>query len=194
MPDRLRPLLAAAAALLVLAGCGGAEPDAPPSPTPAVASSAPSSVAPSSSDPTPSTTPSSAAPTPSASPSPTGSATPASTADGTYANELSVSEDGALSYVPLRWYAGEDAEARCAEQDVAAAGAWCVDYYYEKAGDRSASTLTESTVVRLLNDDLKPVDGSLTDLVTAIEDETWPNFQIAASGGNVTRITQVFTP
>lgn len=195
MPDRLRVVLVAVAALLVLGGCGGGEPDAPPSPTPALSSVAPSSAEPSGAAPTPTTTPSSAAPSsPSASPSPSASASPASTADGTYANELSVSEDGALSYVPLRWYTGKDAEARCAEKDVAAQGALCVEYYYEEKGDRSASTLTESTEVRLLDDDLKPVDASLTDLVTAIEDDTWPNFQIATSGGKVTRITQVFTP
>lgn len=202
MPDRLlRSVVvpAAAAALFTLTGCGGAEPDASPTPTVAVSSAAPSSAAPPTAEPTPtespSPSPSSSSPTPtSASPSPTGSASPASTADGAYANELSVSEDGALSYVPLRWYAGENAEARCAEKDVAAEGAFCVEYYYEEAGDREASALTESTGVRLLDDDLKPVDGSLTDLVTAIEDETWPNFQIATSGGKVTRITQVFTP
>lgn len=199
MPDLLRPLLAAAAAVLVLAGCGGEEPDATPSPTPAGSSAAPSSAAPSSASPTPTATPSSAAPSspsasPSASPSPTASASPASTADGTYANGLSVSEDGALSYVPLRWYAGKDAEARCAEKDIAAEGAWCLEYYFDEAGDRKAAALTEQSKVRLLNDDLEPVDGSLTDLVTAIEDETWPNFQIAISGGKVTRITQVFTP
>ncbi len=199
MPERFRRVLApvAAAGLLMLAGCGGAEPEAAPSLTVAPSSAAPSSSAPSSADPTPtsSASPSSASPGPtSASPSPTRSASPASTAEGTYANELSVSEDGALSYVPLRWYTGQDAEARCAEKDVAAEGAFCVEYYYEEAGDREATALTESTRVRLLDDDLKPKDRSLTDLVTAIEDETWPNFQIATSGGKVTRITQVFTP
>lgn len=198
MPERLRPLAAAAAAaaLLLLAGCGGGEADAPPSPT-AASTTAPSSAPPSTAEPTPTTTPSPSSASPSAtsaSPTPTGSASPASTVDGDYANELSVSEDGALSYVPLRWYTGKNAEARCAEKDVAAEGAFCVEYYYEESGDRKASALTESTEVRLLDDDLKPVDSTLTGLVTAIEDETWPNFQIATSGGKVTRITQVFTP
>ena len=57
-----------------------------------------------------------------------------------------------------------------------------------------AAALTENTRVRLLNDDLKPANASLADLVQAIEDENWPNYQIAASGGRVTQITQVFTP
>ena len=39
-----------------------------------------------------------------------------------------------------------------------------------------------------------PSNASLADLVQAIEDENWPNYQIAASGGRVTQITQVFTP
>jgi hypothetical protein len=204
VPDRLRLLLAAATAVLLLAGCGGEEPAAPSSPAPAGSTAAPSSAAPTSATPTPSrpspssappssASPSSASPS-SAAPSATGSATPASVADGVYANGLSVSEDGALSYVPLRWYAGKNAEVRCAEKEIAAEGAWCVEYYYEEAGGRKASALTEQTQVRLLDDDLEPAEGSLTDLVTAIEDEVWPNFQIAISGGKVTRITQVFTP
>jgi len=105
-----------------------------------------------------------------------------------------VSEDGALSYVPLRWYEGANAEARCAEKDIEAQGAWCTEYYYEKDGSRKAAALTENTQVRLLDDDSKPADASLTDLVQAIEDENWPNYQLAISGGRVTRITQVFTP
>ena len=63
-----------------------------------------------------------------------------------------------------------------------------------EAGGRKAAALTEATKVRLLNDDLKPASASLTDLVQAIEDEAWPNFQIATSGGRVTQIAQVFTP
>lgn len=190
--DRLWPLLTALA-VLALTGCGGGEPEAPSSPS--APSVAPSSAAPSSAAPTP--TPSAAAPSsPSASstPSPTRSASPAATENGTYANELSLSEDGALSYRPLRWYAGPDAKARCVEKDIDAEGAFCDYYYYEEAGDRKAAALTETTKVRLLNDDLKPADASLTDLVQAIEDEVWPNFQIAVSGGRVTQITQVFTP
>jgi hypothetical protein len=191
--DHLRPLLAVLT-VLALAGCGG-DPEAIS--TPSAPSHVPSSTAPSSPAPTP--TPSSAAPTsPTASPTPSrtprASASPASTENGTYATDLSLSEDGALSYMPLRWYAGENAEARCAEKDVEAEGAWCTEYYYEKDGSREAAALTESTRVRLLNDDAKPADASLTDLVQAIEDENWPNYQIAASGGRVTSITQVFTP
>lgn len=191
MPDRLRRL--AVLAVLVVAGCGGAEPEAPP--TPSAPSSAPSSAVPSTAGPTP--IPSTAAPsspTASPTPTPTRSASPASTEDGTYAGELSVSEDGALSYVPLRWYAGSNAEARCREKKVEPEGARCVDYYYEKAGGRKAAVLTEDTQVRLLNDDLKPVDASLADLVQAIEDEVWPNFQVAVDDGRVETITQVFTP
>jgi hypothetical protein len=192
VPDRLRPLLAALA-VLALAGCGGAELEA--TSTPVAPSTAPSSATPSSASPTAS--PSSATPSsPTASPTPsqTRSASPASTENGTYANELSLSEDGALSYVPLRWYSGRDAKARCVEKDVEPEGAFCVDYYYEEAGGRKAAALTEATKVRLLNDDAKPANASLTDLVQAIEDEAWPNFQIATTGGRVTRITQVFTP
>ena len=190
----LRPLLAALT-VLALVGCGGGEPES--TLTPSGPSLAPSSSAPSSAPPTPS--PSSAAPSsPTASPAPSRSpragASPASTENGTYATDLSLSEDGALSYMPLRWYAGENAEARCAEKDVEAEGAWCTEYYYEKDGDRKAAALNESTRVRLLNDDAKPANASLTDLVQAIEDENWPNYQIAASGGRVTSITQVFTP
>jgi hypothetical protein len=192
--DRLRPLVIAAA-VLTLAGCGGGEPEAPS--TPSAPSVATSSAAPSSAAPTP--TPSSAAPSspsasPSASPTPSGSASPASTKDGTYANDLSLSEDGALSYVPLRWYANANAKARCAEKDVKPEGAFCEEYYYEEDGDRKSAALTEATKVRLLNDDLEPATASLTDLVEAIEDENWPNYQIAVSGGRVTQITQVFTP
>jgi hypothetical protein len=188
--DRLRPL-GVALAVLALAGCGGGEPEA--TPTPSVSSVAPSSAAPSSAVPTP--TPSSAEPSsPSASPTPSGSASPASTKDGTYAHELSLSEDGALSYEPLRWYAGANAKARCAEKDVKPEGAFCEEYYYEPDGGRKSAALTEATKVRLLNDDLEPATASLTDLVEAIEDENWPNYQIAVSGGRVTQITQVFTP
>ena len=190
MPDRIRPMLAALAVLL-LAGCGGGEPEAVS--TPSAPSIAPSSAAPSSAVPSPS--PSSAEPTsPSPSPTPTRSASPASTEDGTYANELSLSEDGALSYVPLRWYAGSNAKARCEEKDVEPEGAFCEEYYYEKAGGRTSAALTEATKVRLLDDNDKPANASLTDLVQAIEDEVWPNFQIAVSGSRVTQITQVFTP
>ena len=186
----MRPLLAALA-VLTLAGCGGGEPEA--TSTPVAPSTFPSSATPSSASPTP--TPSSATPSsPTASPTPSRSASPASTEDGTYANELSLSEDGALSYVPLRWYAGSNAKARCAEKKVKPEGAWCTEYYYEEAGDRKAAALTEATKVRLLNDDLKPANASLIALVQAIEDESWPNFQIAVSGGRVTQITQVFTP
>jgi hypothetical protein len=188
-------LILAAVAVLAVAGCGGGEPEATPTPTASASSVAPSSAAPSSTAPTPSPTPSSAAPSsPSASPTPTGSASPASTENGTYANELSLSEDGALSYVPLRWYSGANAKARCQEKDVKPEGAFCEEYYYEKDGGRKSAALTEATKVRLLNDDLKPANASLTDLVQAIEDESWPNFQIALSGSRVTQITQVFTP
>jgi len=193
--SRMAPLLAALA-VLTLAGCGGGEPEAisTPSVPSAVTSAAPSSAAP-----TPTLTPSSAAPSspsasPTVSPSPGRSASPASTENGTYANELSLSEDGALSYVPLRWYSGDNAKARCAQKDVKPEGAFCEEYYYEKDGGRKSAALTESTKVRLLDDDLKPANASLTDLVQAIEDESWPNFQIAVSGGRVTQITQVFTP
>ncbi len=192
MPDRLRPLLAALA-VLALAGCGDGEPEV--TSTPVAPSTVPSSATPSSAGPTASTssaTPSS--PTASPTPSQIRSASPASTENGTYAHELSLSEDGALSYMPLRWYAGRDAKARCAEKDVEPEGAFCVDYYYEEAGGRKAAALTRATKVRLLNDDSKPANASLTDLVQAIEDEAWPNFQIATSGGRVTQVTQVFTP
>ena len=131
---------------------------------------------------------------PSASPTPSASASPASTKEGTYANELSVSEDGALSYMPLRWYSGPNAEARCREKGIEPELAWCSDYYYEKAGERQAAVLTEQTKVRLLNDDLKPVDASLAELVDAIESEDWPNFQIVVADERVIRISQVFTP
>lgn len=189
----LRPLLAVLT-LAVLAGCGGGQPEA--ASTPSVPSLASSSPAPSSASPTPDTTPSSAAPsspsaTPTPSPTPRASASPE---NGTYGTELSVSEDGALSYVPLRWYSGPNAEARCAEKDVKAEGAWCTDYYYEKDGARKAAALTENTKVRLVDDDSQLADASLTDLVQAIEDDNWPNYQLAVSGGRVTRITQVFTP
>jgi hypothetical protein len=193
VPDALRPLLAALT-LLVLAGCGGGEPEAVS--TPSAPSLAPSSATPSSASPTPAVTPSSAAPSsPSATPTPSPTPRPsASPENATYGTELSVSEDGALSYVPLRWYSGANAEARCAEKDVAAEGAWCTDYYYEKDGARKAAALTENTKVRLVDDDSKLADASLTDLVQAIEDDNWPNYQLAISGGRVTRITQVFTP
>ena len=181
----------AALTVLLLAGCGGGDPEA--APTPSAATSAPSSAAPSSATPEP--TPSSAAPTtPSPSATPTGSASPASTEDGVYGTDLSISEDGALSYSPLLWYAGRNAEARCRERKVEPEGAWCSEYYYEKAGGRKAVALTESTRVRLLNDDLKPANASLTALLEAIEDDNWPNYQIAVSGGEVTQISQVFTP
>ena len=189
VPDRLRPLLAAMVTVLALAGCGGGEPEAistPVLPSPAPSSRATSSPA--------AATPTSPGPSPTAFRSPSAGPSAASTEDGTYANDLSVSEDGALSYVPLRWYAGPNAMARCREKGIQPEGAWCTQYYYEEDGGRKAATLTESTRVRLLNDDLKPADASLADLVQAIEDENWPNYQIAVSGGRVTQITQVFTP
>jgi hypothetical protein len=189
VPDRLPPLLAALA-VLVSAGCGGGEPETS---TPVAPSTFPSRVTPSSASPT--ATASSAAPSsPTASATRSRSASPASTEDGTYASELSLSEDGALSYVPLRWYSGSNAEARCEEKDVRPEGAFCEEYYYEKAGGRKAAALTEATKVRLLNDNLKPASASMTDLVQAIEDEVWPHYQIAVSGSRVTQITQVFTP
>ena len=187
MPERLRPLLTTLAAL-ALVGCGQAAPDvAPSSASPRVG---PTSAVPTSPSPTPSPTSASPSPTPTQS----GSASPASTNDGTYANELSLSEDGALSFVPLRWYTGANAEGRCLEKGIEPELAWCSDYYYEKAGKRQAAALTPQTKVRLLNDDLKPVDGTLVQLVEAIESEVWPTFQIAVTDGKVTRISQVFTP
>jgi hypothetical protein len=192
VPERLRPLVVALA-VLVLAGCGSGEPEA--ASTPAAPAAPSSSAVPSSAVPTP--TPSSAAPSapPSASASPTPTrSTSATPEDGVYATDLSLSEDGALSYAPLRWYTGDEAAARCQEKKVEAEGAWCTDYYYEEAGKRKAAALTEATKVRLLDDDSQPADASLTDLVQAIEDEVWPNYQLAVSGGRVTQITQVFTP
>ena len=184
MPDRIGPILATLA-VLVLVGCGQARPDVAPTaaPPPVAATRA----VPTSPSPT-GTTSTSAAPTPSA------SASPASTKEGTYATELSVSEDGALSYVPLRWYVGPNAEARCREKGIEPELAWCSDYYYEKAGGRKAASLTEQTKVRLLHDDLKPVDASLAELVDAIESEVWPHFQIVVADERVIRISQVFTP
>jgi hypothetical protein len=181
----------AALALLVLAGCGSGEPE--PASTPVAPTVSATSAGPSGAVPTP--VPSSAAPSSpsSASPTPTRSAS-ATPEDGAYATDLSLSEDGALSYAPLRWYTGENAAARCEEKKVKPEGAWCSDYYYEEAGDRKAAALTEATKVRLLDDDSKPADASLTDLVQAIEDEVWPNYQLVVSGGRVTQITQVFTP
>jgi hypothetical protein len=194
VPERLRPLVAALA-LLVLAGCGSGEPEAassPVAPTVSATSAGPSSAVPT---PTPSSaapsSPSSASASPSPTPTRTASATPE---DGAYATDLSLSEDGALSYAPLRWYTGDNAAARCQAKKVKPEGAWCTDYYYEEAGDRKAAALTEATKVRLLDDDSKPADASLTDLVQAIEDEVWPNYQLVVSGGRVTQITQVFTP
>lgn len=111
-----------------------------------------------------------------------------------YATELSVSEDGALTYLPLRWYTGQNAVARCREKGVEPELAWCSDYYYEKAGGRRAASLTEQTQVRLLNDDLKPDDATLAQLVDTIESGVWPHFQISVAGGRVIRISQVFTP
>ena len=172
MPERLRRILTMLA-VLALVGCGQAASD----------------VAATSGSPT--VGPTSAVPT---SPSQTPSPSPASTKDGTYANELSLSEDGALSFVPLRWYTGANAEARCLEKGIEPELAWCSDYYYEKAGKRQAAALTPQTKVWLLDDDLKPVDGTLVQLVEAIESEDWPIFQIAVTDGKVTRISQVFTP
>jgi hypothetical protein len=111
-----------------------------------------------------------------------------------YANQVSISEDGALSFVPLRWYTGKNAETRCREKGIKPEGSWCGDYYYEKAGGRQAAALTKQTKVRLLNDDLKPFDATLAQLVDAVESEVWPNFRIAVTQGNVVRISQVFTP
>ena len=179
MPERLRPLLTTLA-VLALVGCGQAALDV-----------APSSVSPTV-GPTSAVSRTSASPSPT--PTPSASASPASAKDGTYANELSLSEDGALSFVPLRWYTGANAEARCREKGIEPELAWCSDYYYEKAGKRQAAALTGQTKVRLLNEDLKPVDGTLTQLVEAIETEVWPNFQIAVTDGKVTRISQEFTP
>jgi hypothetical protein len=195
VPERIGSGLAVLA-VLALVGCGGptsetAATSAPP--TPATSSAAPSSANPT---PTPTGTSTSTSPsvTPTPSARPSASASPASTKDGTYAGELSLSEDGALSYVPLHWYTGPDADARCREKGIEPELAWCSDYYYEKAGARRAAALTEQTEVRLLNDDLKPVDATPAELVEAIENEVWPHFQIAVADGKVIRITQVFTP
>jgi hypothetical protein len=195
VPEHSGPvsIVLAALAVLPLVGCGGAAtPSAPTSAPPTVASTG---AVPSSTSPTPTPTsvsPSPTAPSPTATPS--ASASPASTASGAYANQLSISEDGALSFVPLRWYVGRNAEARCREKKIKSELAWCSDYYYEKAGDRRAASLTERTEVRLLNDDLKPVKAPLVNLLEAVESEVWPNFQIVVADGKVVRITQVFTP
>jgi hypothetical protein len=184
VPERIGSVLATLTVLALL-GCGSAPPTVPPTgPT-----SQTSPTSPTSPSPTPSPTSASASPS-----TPPASASPASTKEGTYANELSVSEDGALSYVPLRWYIGPNAEARCREKGIEPELAWCSDYYYEKAGERQAAALTEQTKVRLLNDDLKPADATLAQLVDAIESEAWPNFQIEVANGRVIRISQVFTP
>jgi hypothetical protein len=173
VPDRFGPVLATLA-VLVLLGCEQATPEVTPTPASSLPIPTPTSASPSA--------------------SPSASASPASTKDGTYANELSVSEDGALTYVPLRWYTGRNAEARCREKGIEPELAWCSEYYYEKAGGRQAAALTEQTEVRLLNDGLKPVEATLAELVDAIESETWPHFQIAVADGRVSRISQVFTP
>jgi len=167
-------------AVLALVGCGGPATESAPTsaPPPAPTSASPTSTQ---------TGDSSSA-------SPTSTPSPAPTQDGTYANQLSVSEDGALSFVPLRWYTGPNAEARCREKGIESELAWCSDYYYEMAGGRRAATLTEQTKVRLLNEDLKAVDSTPEDLVEAIEAEVWPNFQVAVADGKVVRISQVFTP
>ena len=99
-----------------------------------------------------------------------------------------------MSYVPLRWYTGSNAEARCREKGIEPELAWCTDYFYEKVGARRAAALTEETKVRLLNDNLKPVVATPAELVEAIENEVWPHFQIAVADGKAVRITQVFTP
>jgi hypothetical protein len=166
--------------LLALVGC---------KPTPHASATAPPTRASSSAS-------SSVSPSPVGKPSPKhpAGATPASAKDGTYANQLSISEDGALSFMPLRWYAGSNAAARCREKGIKPELAWCSDYYYEKAGPRQSAALTEDTKVWLLNDDLKPIDATLTQLVDAVEAEVWPNFQIAVVDGKVVRISQVFTP
>ena len=195
MPERMGPALVLLA-LLALVGCGGpatesAPTSAPPTPAPTSAGSSSASPTPAATSASPSASPSATA-TPSATPS--AGATPVSTKDGTYGNELSISEDGALSFVPLRWYTGKNAEARCREKRIKPEGAWCGDYYYEKAGARRAAALTRQSKVRLLNDDLKPVDASLAALVDAVEADVWPNFQIAVENGRVVRISQVFTP
>ena len=190
MPERIGSGLAVLA-VLALIGCGGAATETAPTPappTPATTSAAPT---PTPTGTSPSASPSEA-PTPSARPS--AGASPASTKDGTYGRELSLSEDGALSFVPLRWYTGPDADARCREKGIKPELAWCTDYYYEKAGARRAAAMTEQTQVRLLNEDLKPVDATPAELVEAIENEVWPYFQIAVVDGKVVRITQVFTP
>jgi hypothetical protein len=174
--------IAATLAVQALVGCAQDVPEVAPSSAPPASPTRTAS---------PTVAPSLSA-TPSAMPS--ASASPASTKDGTYATELSVSEDGALSYVPLRWYSGPNAAARCREKGIEPELAWCSDYYYEKAGERRAATLTEETKVRLLNDDLKPVDATLAQLVDTIESGDWPHFQIAVADGRVIRISQVFTP
>ena len=176
-------------AVLALLGCAGpATETAPTSAPPTTATTSPA--------PTPTATARSASPAATSTPSArsSASASPASTKDGTYAGELSLSEDGALSYVPLRWYTGANAEARCREKGIEPELAWCTEYYYEKAGARRAAALTEQTRVRLLNDDLKPVHATPADLVEAIENEVWPHFQITVADGKVVQITQVFTP
>ncbi len=161
-------------------------------------SAAPTSAVPSSTSltatPTAASSRASHAATPEASATPSSSATPASTRDGGYANQVSVSEDGALSFVPLRWYTSKNAEVRCREKGIKPEGAWCTEYYYEKAGSRRAAVLTQQTKVKLLDDDLKPVDATLAQLVDAVEEDVWPNFQIAVADGKVVRISQVFTP
>jgi hypothetical protein len=191
VPERIGSGLAVLAVLAVLAliGCGGPATETAPTsapPTPATTSAVPNSASP-----TPGTSASASPSSPSAQPA---SASPASTKDGTYAGELSLSEDGALSYVPLRWYTGSNAVARCREKGIKPELAWCTDYYYEKAGARQAAALTEQTEVELLNDDLKPVGATPAELVEAIENEVWPYFKIAVSDRKVVRITQVFTP
>jgi hypothetical protein len=186
VPERMGSGLVMLAVLAVM-GCGG--PAAESAPTPAPPTLSPPSAVPSSTSPAPTLPDTSSSPSPASA-----SASPASTKDGTYANQLSLSEDGALSFVPLRWYTGPNAAARCREKGIEPELAWCSDYYYERAGGRRAAALTEQTKVRLLNEDLKPVDATPAKLVEAIENEVWPNFQIAVADGKVVRISQVFTP
>jgi hypothetical protein len=194
VPERIAPALLMLA-LLALVGCKGTATVPTTSPTPTVA---PTSAGSSTAGPAPTSTGASTSvstlPTGKPSPKPPADATPASTEGGTYANQVSISEDGALSFVPLRWYTGMNAEARCRAKGIKPEGAWCGDYYYEKAGGRQAAALDEKTKVRLLNDDLKPVDANLTQLVDAVEADVWPNFQIVVADGRVSRISQVFTP
>ena len=111
----------------------------------------------------------------------------------TYGFDLTIA-GSKLEFIPMRWYFGKDAVARCKKLGLEPEGAWCNDFYFEKAGDRVSATLAEDVRIKVLSEDAKLRTGTRAQLNRAVSESIWPHFLIQLANGEAVAITQVYTP